>query len=177
MFFFLINGFLIVFIIFLLIILSWTWPPDSPWSPWWRTNSKKSLMIARLAKITSDDIVYEIGSGEAEFLVAVVKKIGCRGVGIEIDPFRTLVAKLQVIINGLNSKIKLHRGNFFNYKISQASVVYLYLVPRVLEKLKPKMIRELKKGTKVISNRYKLEPHKNLKLVTVKNKVYFYKIV
>jgi len=174
-----INLVLIVFIVFLLVILSWVWPPDSPWSPWWRTSSKKSLAAGRLAKISKKDLVYELGSGDANFLVAVSKKFGSRGFGIEIDPGRHLTARLNVAKNGVSHLITLKRGNFLEFNLSPATVVFVYLVPRVLEKIKPKLFKELKKGTKVISYRYKFELDKKLKLTSSdkKNEMYLYKIV
>lgn len=176
---FYINTFLIIFSGFLLIILWCVWPPDSPWTPWWRTSSKKAVKAGELAKINSRDVVYELGSGDANFLVAVVKKYNCHGVGIEIDYIRTLTGKLNVAKNGLSKKIKLYTGNFYGYKLSEATIIFCYLVPRVLEKLKPKLLKELKKGTRVISYRYKFVETPKLKLVATdkKSEMYLYKIV
>lgn len=176
----LLNVGLVIFIIILLVILSWVWPPDSPWSPWWRTNSKKALSAAKLANITSRDIVYELGSGDANFLVAVCKKTGAKGVGIEIDYTRNLIARLNVLKNKVSDKVVLKRGNFFDYKLGSATVFFVYLVPRVLEKLKPKLFKELKKGTKIISYKYKFEIKSKDKLRLVrsdsKNGIYLYEI-
>jgi predicted RNA methylase len=175
----LINIFLILFIIILLIILSWVWPPDSPWSPWWRTSAKKAFAAAELARITSKDKVYELGSGDATFLVTVAKKFECKCFGIEIDPTRHLIGWLNVKVNGVGNKVTLKRGNFLDHNLNAASIVFVYLVPRVLEKIKPKLSRELKKGTKIISYRYKFKETKSLKLVAAdkKNEIYFYKII
>lgn len=175
---FLINLSLLIFVIFLLIILWWVWPPDSPWSPWWRTTGKKAEAAARLANINSNDIVYELGSGDATFLVTCAKKFGARGVGIEIDFFRYLTGWLNILSNKVSGWILLKKGNFFEEDLSGATVVFVYLVPRVLEKLKPKFFKELKKGTRIISYKYKFEPEQNLELVEQdeKNEMYLYKI-
>lgn len=171
---------LLIFVAFLLIILSWTWPPDSPWSPWWRTSSKKAEAAARLLDINSNDVVYELGSGDATFLVTITRKFGIRGVGIEIDPIRHLTAWLNIKKNRVGNKIKLIRGNFFDKDLSSATVVFAYLVPRVLEKLKPKLFAELKKGTRIISYKYKfkLDGQEPMKLVSEdgENEMYLYKI-
>src|SRR5437868_6560481 len=100
--FILLNIGLFVIIFMLLIVLWWVWPPDSPWSPWWRTNTKKAEAGGRLAGINSKDVVYELGSGDANFLVAVSKKFGANGVGVEIDPLRHLTGKLNVVKNKLS---------------------------------------------------------------------------
>jgi hypothetical protein len=174
-----INVVLGVFIFFLLIVLWWVWPPDSPWSPWWRTNTKKSEAGGELADINSKDTVYELGSGDANFLVAVSKKFGAKGVGIEIDPLRHLTGKLNVVKNKLAHKIVLKKGNFFNFNLGNATVVFVYLVPRVLEKLKPKLIAELKKGTKIVSYKYKFKENKKIKFIATdkKSEMYLYKVI
>lgn len=175
---FIINVVLIVLAIFLLIILWCVWPPDSPWTPWWRTNSKKAIAAGKLAKISSNDLIYELGSGDANFLVTVCRKYKCRGVGIEIDFIRILQAKINAMKNGVSENIKLKRGSFYDYRLGDATVIFCYLVPRVLEKLKPKLKKELKKGTKIISYRYKFQPDKKIKFIATdkKSEMNLYKI-
>lgn len=171
---------LLIFIVFLLLILSWVWPPDSPWSPWWRTSGKKARAACKLAKISKSDIVYELGSGDATFLVVAAKKFGAKGVGIEIDPIRHLIAWFNVRFNNLSGKVTLKRENFFKSNIRDATVVFVYLVPRVLEKLKPRLFAELEKGTRVISYKYKFELDEKgpMKFVSEDkdNEMYLYKI-
>src|SRR3989344_5439090 len=152
-----INIVLLIFVFFLLIILSWVWPPDSPWSPWWRTNGKKAMAGGFLAGINENDLVYELGSGDATFLVIASKKFGAQSYGIEIDPTRHIIAMINVKKNKLGKKIKLKKANFFEEDLSPASVIFVYLVPRVLEKLKPKLLKELKKGTRIVSYNYKFQ--------------------
>ncbi len=174
------NIFFGIIIIISLIVLWFVWPPDSPWTPWWRTSSKRAIAAGRLAKISSSDIIYELGSGDSNFLVAVSKKFGARGVGIEIDYLRCLTAWLNVKKNKVDSKIILKRGNFFDEDLKSATIIFVYLVPRVLEKLKPKLFKELKKGTKIISYKYKFEikPKDKIRLVRSdkKNQIHLYKI-
>jgi len=162
-------------LIVLLLLLSAVWPPDSPWSPWWKTYKKTGKAAIKLANISSKDTVYELGSGDGEFLILVGKTVGAKCVGIEIDPLRHLIASTRVKRMGLSAKITLKKKSFFDEDISGASVVYVYLIPRVLKKLTPKFKRELKKGTRVVSFVY---PIKNLKLVKEdkKNRLFLYKI-
>lgn len=143
-------------VIFLLLILSAIWPPDSPWAPWWRTNKKTASAICKLANITKEDIIYDLGCGDGEVLIQS-GKMGAKGVGIEIDPLRALIARIRVSQNGLSKKIVIKRKNFFNEDISQASIIIVYLVPATLNKLLPKFNKELKKGTKIISFRYEID--------------------
>lgn len=155
--FLLFNLLLILIIFFLLIILSWVWPPDSPWAPWWKTDIKTARAMCNLAKVGKNDVVYELGSGNATALIIAVKEYGARGVGIEIDPLRFLVSTLMIRINRVVDKLLIKRKNFFEEDISKASAVYVYLVPKTLARLKSKFLKELKPGTRIVSLVYEMD--------------------
>ncbi len=161
-------------VIFLLVILSWVWPPDSPWAPWWRTNKKTAMAICKLADIKKNDLVYDLGCGDAEVLITAAKEFGARGVGLEIDPLRFLIARSRVGLEGISDRVKIKRTNFFKKDISKASVVIVYLVPATLKKLLPKF-RKLKKGTRIVSFRYDIEGLK-VKKMDKKNNLRLYVI-
>lgn len=152
-----INVLVVIILIFLFILLSMVWPPDSPWSPWWRTNKKTARKICRLAQISSKDIIYDLGCGDGSFIIVASKEYGARCVGIEIDPVRFLITKIRVSFNNLSTKISVRKKNFFNEKLSGATVVSMYLVPRVLKKITPKLVKELRPNAKIISYKYKME--------------------
>lgn len=159
-------------ILFLLLILSFVWPPDSPWAPWWRTSKSTAIRICRLANIKKDDLIYDLGSGDGTALIVAAKQFGAKGVGVEIEPSRALISKVLVNKNNVSDRVKIERKNFFAVDISKADVIFLYLVPKTLEKLIPKFKRELKKGTRIVSYRYKM----NLKLVDKDEDIYLYTI-
>ena len=169
-----INIALLLIIGFLFLLLSMFWPPDSPWAPWWRTNKKVARAICRLAKVNKKDIVYDLGCGDGTALIIGAKEFGARGVGIEIDPLRALISTLMIHIMRVQDKVRIIRKNFYDVNISKASIVFVYLVPRVLQKLRSKFLKELRPGTVIISYRYKI----NLPLVDQdkKNELYLYKI-
>ena len=86
----------IIVIIILFILLSFVWPPDSPWSPWWRTNRKVARAACRLAKISDKDVVYELGSGDGEFILIASREFGAkRAIGIEIEHTRFLISNIK----------------------------------------------------------------------------------
>ncbi len=147
---------LLLVILFLLLLLSMVWPPDSPWAPWWRTNTKTAKAICKLANIDNKDIVYDLGCGDGEFLLQAAKR-GAKGVGIEIDPLRVFVAKLRVFINNFNDKVTIKRNNFFSEKYLDATVIIVYLIPKTLDKLLPRFKKQLKKGTRIVSFRYEMK--------------------
>jgi hypothetical protein len=169
-----IDAVLLLILIFLFLLLSMFWPPDSPWAPWWRTNRRIARAMCRLARVNKDDIIYDLGCGDGTALSVAATEFKAKGVGIEIDPLRYLFSKIRLKINGLGKKVKIIKKNFHDVNISQASVIFVYLVPNALERLRPKFLKELKNGTLLVSFRYKV----NLPLITYDktNDLYLYKI-
>jgi len=147
----------IITVALLLFLLSMVWPPDSPWSPWWRTNSKVAKAMIKLADINKDDILYDLGCGDGTLLLTASSSKGTTGVGIEIDPSRVFIARVRILLDGLGDKITIKRKNLFDEDISRATVVSVYLIPQTLRKLESKFIRELRPGTRVISYVYPID--------------------
>jgi SAM-dependent methyltransferase len=149
--------FILITLLLLGILFSMVWPPDSPWSPWWRTNRQMARRQCKLAKIGKDDVVYDLGCGDGTALITAAKEFGARGVGVEIDPIRYWIARIRVLINGLSGKITIVRKNFFEVDVSEASVVIMYLIPKTLNRLKPKLVKELKPGSRLITFVYRVD--------------------
>lgn len=165
---------ILVLLVLCLIILSWIWPPDSPWAPNWKTSRKTARAAYKLVELSKKDVVYELGSGSAMALIVAAQEYGARGVGIEIEPFRFFLSKITIRRFGLKKEIKLRRGNFYKENLSDATVLYLYLVPQTLNRLIPKFKKELKKGTPIIS--YKYEMNLKLRKFDSKNELRLYEI-
>lgn len=168
----LLNLIILLIILFLLLILSMVWPPDSPWAPWWRTSHKTAQAICKLAKIKKGDLIYDLGSGDGTALITAVKEFGASGIGIEIDPLRYWVSKIRIKKNGLSNTITVVRKDFFKQNIKDADVIFVYLVPKALDKLLPKFRKELKKGTRIISFVYEMKLP--LKAEDKKNRIRLY---
>lgn len=170
------TGFILlaIVIIILLFLLSMVWPPDSPWSPWWRTSPRIARIQCKLANVGKNDIIYDLGSGEGTALIIAAKEFGSKGVGIEIDPFRVITSKISVKISNVSDKIRIERKNFFDVDISEASVIFMYLIPKAMARLRPKLLQELKPGTRVVTFVYQID----LPLIAkdAKNEVYVYEI-
>lgn len=157
-----------------IILLSWVWPPDSPWSPRWRTSRKTARAAFKLAKLGKGQTVFELGSGEATALIVAASEFDAKGIGIEIDPLRFFLSKITIKRNGLSGIVKLRRENFFDTSLKDADLVYVYLVTKTLKRLTPKFKKELKKGTPIISYKYKMDLP--LRGEDAKNELYLYKI-
>lgn len=162
----------LILIILLLILLTFVWPPDSPWSPWWRTSKKTARSACRLASLSENDIVYELGSGDGEFILTAAKEFKVKkAVGIEIEHTRYWISKIKKLFQK-NKNAEFLRRDFKKVKLNDATVVYFYLVPAVIKRIMPKLRKELKPGTRIVSYRYKVP----LELAKKNNELFLYKI-
>lgn len=112
--------------------------------------------MLKLAGVTKNDVVYDLGCGDGRIVIAAAKHYGARGVGIDIDPQRITEAKANAAAAGVTDRVTFVLGDIFadDTKIGDATVVTLYLLPSLNERLKPKLWRELKPGTRVVSNSF-----------------------
>jgi SAM-dependent methyltransferase len=111
-----------------------------------------------LAAVTPDDVVYDLGSGDGRIVITAAKTFGARGVGIDIDPLLVKKAQDNAAAAGVAGKVTFQAGNLFAADISQATVVTLYLLQSLNERLRPKLVRELKPGTRVVSHVFNMGP-------------------
>ena len=108
------------------------------------------------AGVKSPDVVYDLGSGDGRILIAAAKKYGARGVGIEIDPAQIKIAEENARKAGVSNKVRFVKADLFEADIREATVVTLYLLEELNVKLRPKLVRELKPGTRIVSHRWRM---------------------
>ena len=106
------------------------------------------------ARVTSADIVYDLGSGDGRIVIAAAKTYGARGVGIEINPQLVAESNARARAAGVSHLVQFMQGDLFTADFSGATVVTLYLGPSLNERIKPRLLRELRPGTRVVSNTY-----------------------
>jgi SAM-dependent methyltransferase len=110
--------------------------------------------MLKLAKVTADDVVYDLGSGDGRILILAAQKYGARGVGIELDP-RLVEISRQVARDGeVVDRVTFIEGDLFTADISEATVVTLYLSPGVNRRLEPKLRQQLRPGTRIVSHQF-----------------------
>ena len=117
------------------------------------------------ADVKSTDVVYDLGSGDGRILIAAAQKYGARGVGVEIDPMRIKEAEENARKAGVNDKVRFVNADLFEADIHEATVVTLYLLEDLNVKLRPKLLRELRPGTRVVSHRFRMgdwQPEKSM---------------
>jgi ribosomal protein L11 methylase PrmA len=130
-----------------------------------------------VAKVTKNDIVYDLGTGDGRIPVTAAKKYGARGVGIDIDPQRIKDANENVQKSGVGDKVRIIQGDLFEANISEATVVTLYLLPSLNQKLMPKLMKDLKPGTRIVSHAFDMGDWKPEQEIDVNGrKVYFWTI-
>jgi ribosomal protein L11 methylase PrmA len=98
-------------------------------------------------------VVYDLGSGDGRIVIAAAQR-GARGVGIDIDPERISEANANAAKAGVTDKVKFIQGDLFDADIGDATVVTMYLLPEVNLKLRPKLMAELKPGTRIVSQSF-----------------------
>jgi 16S rRNA A1518/A1519 N6-dimethyltransferase RsmA/KsgA/DIM1 with predicted DNA glycosylase/AP lyase activity len=125
--------------------------PDIHFVP--STNGIIDAMLT-MARVTPDDVVYDLGSGDGAIILRAAEKFGARGVGIEIDPQLVKTARERARKKGLGDRVTFLEGDLFKADISAATIVTLYLSQSVNRRLEPKLMHELKPGTRVVSHRF-----------------------
>ena len=112
--------------------------------------------MLQVAQVKSTDVIYDLGSGDGRIPITAAQKYGARGVGIDINPERTKEANDNLKKAGVGDKVKFLTADLFESNISEATVVTLYLLPTLNEKLRPKLFKELKPGTRVVSHAFSM---------------------
>jgi precorrin-6B methylase 2 len=112
--------------------------------------------MLRMAGVGKKDTVYDLGCGDGRIVITAAQKYGARGVGIDIDPERVKEATENVGKAGVADRVKIVRGDLFQTNISEATVVTLYLLTDLNLKLRPKLLKELNPGTRVVSHAFSM---------------------
>ncbi len=130
-----------------------------------------------LAKPTKNDLVYDLGCGDGRIVVTAAKKFGARGIGVDIDPQRIAEANANVRAENVGDRVKIVQGDLFEIDFKDATIVTLYLLPSLNLKLRPKLWRELKPGTRVVSHDFDMGDWVPEQKVSVASRtVYFWRI-
>jgi hypothetical protein len=122
---------------------------DVPYVP---SNQPTVEAMLRIANVGPKDFVIDLGSGDGRILITAARDRGARGIGVDIDPQRVTEATENAKAAGVADRVRFTRANLYLTKISEATVVTLYLLPRVNIELRPRLLAELRPGTRVVSH-------------------------
>jgi cyclopropane fatty-acyl-phospholipid synthase-like methyltransferase len=107
-----------------------------------------------LAEVTSRDVVYDLGSGDGRIPITAASKYGARGVGIEIDPLLIRRSLDNLAKSRVGDRVRFINQDLFEANITEATVVTLFLLPRLNLELMPKLKRDLRPGTRIVSHQF-----------------------
>jgi SAM-dependent methyltransferase len=110
--------------------------------------------MLRLASVTADDVVFDLGSGDGRIVIAAARDRGARGVGLEIDPALVAQATNRARRLGLADRVSFRQDDLFQADLRGATVVTLYLSPDLNRRLRPKLLSELRPGSRIVSHAF-----------------------
>lgn len=127
--------------------------PDVPFVP---TSEEVVRRMLQIAKVKSGDIVFDLGAGDGRILIIAAREFNAKAIGIEIKKDFVLNIEKKIRELKLENQVSIIHGNFFSINISKADVVTMFLLESVNERIKPKLERELRPGTRVVSHEFKV---------------------
>jgi Methyltransferase domain len=125
--------------------------PEVPYVP---TPEEVVATMLAVARVGKNDVLYDLGSGDGRIVITAARQFGTRGTGIDIDPQRIQEADANARKAGVTDRVRFILGDIFDADIREATVVTLYLLPAVNVRLRPKLLRELRPGTRIVSHDY-----------------------
>ena len=145
--------------------------PDVYYVP---TPGEVVIEMLQMARVTQNDIVYDLGCGDGRIVITAAKVFGARGVGVDIDPVRIKESNENTRKIGVTDRVKFIEQDLFKTDISKASVVSLYLFRELNLRLRPKLFRELRPGTRIVSHEFDMDDWKPDGMGTVRNVKLYY---
>jgi precorrin-6B methylase 2 len=139
-------------------------PGDVPYVP---TAQLIVDAMLELAQVNKNDVLYDLGSGDGRIPITAAQKFGTRGVGVDIDPERIQESNANAKKAGVSDRVSFIQQDLFKTDLQEATVVTLYLLPDVNLKLRPKLLKELKPGTRIVSHSFDMGDWKPVRTMQV----------
>ena len=142
-------------------------PQRGPEVPFVATSDEAVQAMLKLAGVKKDDVVYDLGCGDGRIVIAAAKYYGARGVGIDIDPQRIREANDNARKAGVERLVRFEEKDIFKADFHTATVVTLFLREDFNVRLRPKLLKELKPGSRIVSNTFDMYDWKPDKQLTI----------
>jgi hypothetical protein len=123
---------------------------------WVPTPDEVVERMLRMAQVTPNDYVIDLGAGDGKIAIAAAKKFGAKSLGIEYNPEMAKHAQKNVEKAGVTGKAKIIQGDIFASDFTQATVITMYLLPALNLKLRPQLL-QMRPGTRVVSHSFNME--------------------
>jgi len=123
--------------------------------------------MLKLGGVKQGDVMYDLGCGDGRIVIMAAQKFGATGTGVDIDPERIKEAEDNAKQAGVTGRVRFLQMNLFDADFHDATVVTLYLLPEVNMKLRPKLLKELKVGTRIVSHQFDMGDWKPDKQVSM----------
>jgi Methyltransferase domain len=132
--------------------------------------------MLKVAKVGKNDVLYDLGSGDGRIPITAAKRFGTRGFGVDIDPERIKEANANAQKEGVSDRVKFAQQDLFKTDLSKATVISLYLLPRINLELRPKLL-QLKPGTRIVSHAFDMGDWKPDQVINVNGTTVYYWVV
>lgn len=148
---------------------------DVPYVPTPEAVVKRML---ELAEVNPNDVVYDLGSGDGRIPIAAVRQFNAkRAVGVDIDPERVREAKENARRSKVGDRVEFRQQDLFETDLRNATVVTLYLLPDINLKLRPRLLNQLKPGTRIVSHAFDMGDWKPERVERVEGRtIYFWTV-
>lgn len=132
--------------------------------------------MLKVAKVGKNDVLLDLGSGDGRIPITAAKRFGTRGFGVDIDPERIKEANASAKKEGVTNLVKFAQQDLFKTDLTKATVITLYLLPRINLQLRPQLLK-LKPGTRIVSHAFDMGDWKPDQVVSVNGtNVYFWTV-
>lgn len=125
-------------------------------APYVKTPPEVVTAMLKAAEVKPGDVVYDLGCGDGRIVIAAVREFGARGVGVDLYPEHLAEARENARKAGVEARVEFREQDLFDTDLSKATVVTLYLLPELNLALRPKLLAELKPGTRIVSHAFDL---------------------
>ncbi|HEX3156967.1 MAG TPA: class I SAM-dependent methyltransferase [Gemmatimonadaceae bacterium] len=146
-------------------------PPDVVFVP---TPMEVVHTMLAVTRVGPRDVVYDLGCGDGRIVVTAAKRHGARGVGVDIDPKRIADSRHNVDTSGVKGRVEIRQGDLFTMDLRPATVVTLYLLPRLNVQLRPRLYEQLRPGTRVVSHAFDMGDWEADSTISVDGRTVYY---
>ena len=143
--------------------------------PYVPTPKHVAREMLKLANVGPEDVVYDLGSGDGRIPIMAVEEFNAKkAVGIEIRSDLVQIAREEVRKRGLERRVEIIQGDVLEVPLSEATVVTMFLLPDLMELLRPKLEKELREGARIVSHEYPMAKWKPVKVVRLEDKYMYH---